>query len=75
VAEIAAHHEVHPDPVTSWKAQLLENVVPIFGDEAQSGEDREKLLQELHAKIGELTVERELLESALEKSPGLSSRR
>ena len=44
--------------MTAWKTQLLQNAAALFGGEASSGEDREKL-RELHAKIGELTVERD----------------
>ena len=31
VAEIAAHHEVHPTQITAWKSQLLDNATAIFG--------------------------------------------
>jgi len=30
VAEIAAHHQVHPNQVTTWKMQLLQNAAAIF---------------------------------------------
>ena len=58
VAEIAAHHEVHPYQVTSWKSQLLENAAAIFGGNALAADGRERI-RELHEKIGELTVERD----------------
>jgi len=58
LAEIAAHHGVHPTQVTAWKTQLLENATAIFGDEAVAADERERI-RELHAKIGELTVERD----------------
>jgi transposase len=74
VAEIAAHHEVHPNQVTSWKSQLLANAAAIFGGHALADDGRERI-RELHEKIGELTVERDFLEGALGKFPGLSGKR
>ena len=40
----------------------------------ESATDRERI-RELHAKIGELTVERDFLDSALGRFPGPSGRR
>ena len=74
IAEIAAHHEVHATQVTSWKNEVLENLAGIFGGES-CGRDEKERIRELHAKIGELTVERDFLEGALGKFPGLSGKR
>ena len=74
VAEIAAHHEVHPTQVTAWKTQLLEKAAGIFGGDTLAADGRERI-RELHEKIGELTVERDFLEGALGKFPGLSGKR
>ncbi len=74
IAQIAAHHEVHANQVTAWKNELLQNAAAIFGGEVHA-EDGKERIRELHEKIGELTVERDFLEGALGKFPGLSGKR
>lgn len=74
VAQIASHHQVHPNQVTTWKTQLLENAAAIFGAE-RLAEDGKEQIRELHEKIGQLTMERDFLDGALGKFPGLSAKR
>ena len=74
IAEIAAHHEVHPTQVTSWKNEVLENLAGIFGDES-CGRDEKERIRELHAKIGELSMENDFLERALGKAGFPSAKR
>ena len=61
LAELAARHKVHPNLITKWKQQASEGMVGIFsGAQARRDLSREAEIKELHAKIGELTIEKDL---------------
>jgi hypothetical protein len=60
IQEIATRHKVHPNQVSTWKRQALDGLGAVFSNGAEgSGRDHEAEIKELHAKIGQLTVERD----------------
>lgn len=65
LAELAARHGVHPNLITKWKRQAAEGMVEVFsGNPARRDGAREAEIKELHAKIGELTIEKDFLSKA-----------
>ncbi len=65
LAELAARHKVHPNLITKWKRQAGEGMVEVFsGRPARWDGAHEAEVKELHAKIGELTVETDFLSKA-----------
>jgi transposase len=69
VAEIAAHREVHPNQVTAWKNQALENLERVFGGETThrffgvpevAGRSRSRFLQ--HLRRADFPVSRKIPE-------------
>ena len=68
IQEIATRHKVHPNQVSTWKRQAMEGLGTMFSngsDKARQDHDCE--VHDLHAKIGQLTVERDFLAKGLKR--------
>src|SRR3989338_10707028 len=73
LAELAEMFDIHQNQISDWKQQLVECAPEVFG--GGKTHSAEPDLKELHAKIGQLTLENDFLEGALIKTGKLSARK
>ena len=68
VAELATKHELHPSQITAWKREAVEKLAKVF-DEKSAERDKswDGEITKLHAKIGQLVVERDFLSKAFDR--------
>ena len=65
VSQLVAKHGVHQTVISGWKRQALEGLSGVFSGRSAAKETaREEELEKLHAKIGQLLVERDFLAKA-----------
>jgi transposase len=74
LAELAAQFDVHANVMKAWRDQLLEGAAGIFGN-GKPDTPSPVNVDELHAKIGELTLTNDFLAGALTKAGLLSAKR
>src|SRR3974377_192773 len=76
LAQLAEQFDVHPNQITSWKAQLEAGAAAVLGADSGAAPAAPAAdIKALHAKIGELTLENDFLEGALSKAGLLTERR
>jgi len=65
LAELATKYSLHPNMITNWKRQAIDNMAETFSSKADRSKDvDEAQLKDLHAKIGQLIIERDFLAKA-----------
>ncbi len=68
ISEIAAEFDVHPNQITNWKKQFLDNGPSVFSNKEDSRvEEMEEKEEDLFKKIGEQQVELDFLKKSLKK--------
>lgn len=63
LAELAAKYEIHHTMISQWRRQAIEGMAGIFADKTSAAGDSSET-DRLHAKIGQLVVERDFLRDA-----------
>ena len=74
ISELSQQFDVHPNQITQWKTQLLDRMSVVFEGSGQADPPQVDV-KTLHAKIGQLTLENDFLETALTKAGLLSAKR
>jgi transposase len=65
IQDLASRYELHPNMITNWKRQAIDNMATVFSGTAErSSKVDDDQINNLHAKIGQLTVERDFLAKA-----------
>lgn len=65
ITQLVAKHGVHQTLIHSWKKQALDGMAGVFSAKADaSAPVATAEIEKLHAKIGELVVERDFLRKA-----------
>ena len=59
LAELAEQFDVHPNQIQDWKARVVHQAEHLFENGRRGRKEPEKEVKELHAKIGQLTIERD----------------
>jgi transposase-like protein len=65
LAELAEQCDIHPHQIQEWKQKLVASAEQVFAAGASQTAETEREIEKLHAKIGQLTMENDVLSRGL----------
>ena len=73
LVELSQRYQIHPNQITEWKKQLLKHAPDIFSKDRRP--EQGPSVKDLHAKIGQLSMENDFLSVALGRIDDASAKR
>ena len=71
MAELSEQFDIHGSQITQWKTELLERATELFSTPAERAASAQgPSVKDLQAKIGQITMENDFLERALDRVHG-----
>jgi transposase len=64
ISQLMAKYGVHQTMINSWKKQAIDNLPTAFEQKSDVAKTPDAEVEKLHAKIGQLVVERDFLAKA-----------
>ena len=66
IQQLGVKYEVHPNQITTWKKQFLENADAAFGQQGKDDELQQarQQLDELYKQVGQMKVETDWLKKS-----------
>ena len=68
LSELAIKYNIHPNQISTWKRQALDGMADVFASKRKKQKDDQTgEIRELHAKVGQLTMENDFLSRAFKR--------
>ena len=65
LAQLSVRYSIHPNQIAKWKKEALAGLAEVFANkDTPRRKNSDAEIKDLHAKIGQLTVERDFLARA-----------
>ncbi|MDR0619789.1 MAG: hypothetical protein LBG17_07835 [Bacteroidales bacterium] len=68
LSELSSRYQVHPNQISRWKQELIASSASIFKSHHPQQDNQDKIIDNLHKHIGELTMHVDFLKKNIHET-------